>query len=77
MSAEKDRDQLLNEHESMVEDLLHGGRRSRIIGLMVRLACVLEDDGELEIFVPCLDCSTPIGLAGAPDGRCTDCRRAD
>ena len=61
----------------MVEDLLHGGRRSGIISLMVRLACVLEDDGGLEIFVPCLGCSTPIRLAGAPDGRCADCRRAD
>ncbi|MGZ6563325.1 MAG: hypothetical protein ACXVH1_27770 [Solirubrobacteraceae bacterium] len=64
----------MNEHESMVEDLLHGGRRSQTSGLMARLACVLEGDSEIEIFVPCLGCSTPVELAGAPDGRCTDCR---
>ena len=73
MSAEKERDRALNERESMVEDLLHGGRRPQI-GLMARLAYVLEGDSELEIFVPCPGCSTPVELAGAPDGRCTDCR---
>lgn len=76
MSAEKDCDQLLNNHESMVEDLLHRGRHSRTISLMARLARALENGGELEIFVPCRSCSAPIALAGAPDGRCTDCRRA-
>ena len=61
----------------MVEDLLRGGRRSCTAGLMARLACALEQDGELEIFVPCRGCSTPVELAGAPDWRCGDCRRAD
>jgi hypothetical protein len=61
----------------MVEDLLRGGRDSRTTGLLARLAGVLEDHCELEIFVPCLGCSTPVELAGAPDERCTECRRAD
>ncbi len=61
----------------MVEDLIRGRRQSRATGLMAKLALVLEDERELEIFVPCSGCSTPVKLAGAADGRCTDCRRAD
>jgi len=67
----------LNKRESIVEDLLRGGRDARATGLMARLAVVLKDDGEFEIFVPCLGCATPVQLAGAPDERCRECRRAD
>jgi hypothetical protein len=70
------RDEPLTEHESMVEDLLHGRRRAQVTGLIARLASVLEGDGELEIFVPCTACSAPVGLGEASDGRCDDCRRA-
>jgi hypothetical protein len=76
-ASSPDEEHTLTGHESMVADLLRGMRHARMTGLMAKLACVLEGDIELEIFVPCKGCSAPVELGGAPDGRCRDCRRAD
>jgi hypothetical protein len=65
----------LPEHESMVEDLLRGGRHAGTTGLIARLASALEGDDELEIFVPCRGCRAPVALSAAPDGRCRACRQ--
>jgi hypothetical protein len=64
------------EHESMVGDLLYRGRNARMNDLMARLARAFEGDGEVEIFVPCTECSAPVERISAADGRCPECNRA-
>jgi hypothetical protein len=64
------------ELESMVDDLLRGGRDERTAGLLAKLASALETGAELEIFVPCAGCSAPVQLRDAHDGHCRDCRTA-
>ena len=64
------------EIESMVDDLLRGGRDARTTTLLARLASALETDGALKVFVPCRACSAPVQSPGQRRWALPACRSA-